>query len=201
MTGGPPVLDPKAPTAALAARLAAGTLASDDGGTQVDVATAPLEQLRELTSRLDTAASGLVVLLELARRMERRSGAGWEQASRIASGWQPSIASVAIGLRTHLDSGPAVADTLWWLVSRFVLPVHERIAYSKLPEFTFRFRWEDGLLRFYDLGAGRFPLASIRDQSLALLTWDLGLWGETCDDGRPIALTDRGTAFVDEVLA
>ena len=161
----------------------------------------PLEQLRELTSRLDTAASGLVVLLELTRRMERRSGVGWEQASRIASGWQPSIAAVATGLRTHLDSDPAVADTLWWLVSRFVVPVHERIAYSKLPEFTFRFRWEDGLLRFYDLGAGRFPLAAIRDQPLALLTWDLGLWSETGDDARPVTLTDRGAAFVDEVLA
>jgi hypothetical protein len=201
MTSGPPVLDPKAPTAALAARLTAGTLAIDDDCTQVDVATAPLERLRELTSRLDTAASGLVVLLELTRRMERRSGVGWEQASRIASGWQPSIASVAVALRTHLDGDPAVADTLWWLVSRFILPVHERIAYSKLPEFTFRFRWEDGLLRFYDLGVGRFPLASIRDQSLALLTRDLGLWDETDDDGRPILLTDRGATFVDEALA
>ena len=76
-------------------------------GTHVDVATAPLEQLRELTNRLDTAASGLVVLLELARRMERRSGAGWEQASHIASGWQPSVAAVAAGLRTHLDDDPS----------------------------------------------------------------------------------------------
>jgi hypothetical protein len=201
MTGGLPVLDPGAPIAALTARLAEGTLAIDDDDTHVDVAAAPLEQLRELTSRLDTAASGLVVLLELARRMEHRSGAGWEHASRIASGWQPSIAAVAAGLRTHLDSDPSVADTLWWLVSRFVVPVHERIAYSKLPEFTFRFRWEDGLLRFYDLGTGRFPLAAIRDQPLALLTWDLGLWDETGNDGRPITLTDRGTAFIDEVLA
>ena len=108
---------------------------------------------------------------------------------------------MAAGLRTHLDGDPTVADTLWWLISRFVVPVHERIAYSKLPEFTFRFRWEDGLLRFYDLGAGRFPLAAIRDQSLALLTWDLGLWDETGDDGWPATLTDRGAAFVDEVLA
>jgi hypothetical protein len=200
MTGGPPVLDPEAPTAALAARLADGTLAIDDGEAQVDVATAPLEDLRELTSRLNTATSGVVVLLELTRRMEQRSGVGWEQATRIASGWQPSIASVAVGLRTHLQSNPTVQDTLWWLVSRFVLPVHERIAYSKLPEFTFRFRWEDGLLRFYDLGTGRFPLAAIRDQPLALLTWDLGLWNETGDDAQPATLTDRGADFVQEVL-
>ena len=86
-------------------------------------------------------------------------------------------------------------------MSRFVVPVHERIAYSKLPEFTFRFRWEDGLLRFYDLGTGRFPLAAIRDQSLAFLTWDLGMWDETGDDDQPAALTDRGATFVAEVLA
>ena len=123
----------------MATRLAERTLVIDDNGAQVNVATAPLEQLRELTSRLDTAASGLVVLLKLARRMERRSGIGWEQASNIGSGWQPPIAAVAAGLRTHLAGHPAIADTLWWLVSRFVVPVHERIAYSKMPEFTFRF--------------------------------------------------------------
>ncbi len=123
MIGGPPILDAKAPTAALAACLADGMLTIDDGAN-VDVATAPLEQLRELTNRLDTATSGLVVLLELARRMEGRSGAGWEQATHIASGWQLSVAAVAAGLRTHLADYPSVADTLWWLVSRFVVSVH-----------------------------------------------------------------------------
>jgi hypothetical protein len=64
-------------------------------------------------------------------------------------------------------------------VSKFVMPVHERIAYSKLPEFTFRFRWREGLLRFYDVGVGRFPLAAIRHQLLGSLTRDLGLWDDS----------------------
>jgi hypothetical protein len=166
----------------------------------VNVAAAPLESLRRLTDEVDTASSGLVLLLELARRMEDRSGAGWEQASHVASVWQPSVAAVAAGLRAHLADEPTVANTLWWLVSRFIVSVHERIAYSKLPEFTFRFRWEDGLLRFYDQGIGRFPLAAIRDQPLASLTWDLGLW-DNSNEASPATLTERGVRFLGETLA
>lgn len=177
LVSGPPNLDATTPTAEVAALLATGTLTvSDAAGTEVNVAAAPLESLRRLTDQVDTASSGLVVLLELTRRMEGRSGVGWEQASHVASAWQPSVAAIAAGVRAHVAAEPTVADTLWWLVSRFIIPVHERIAYSKLPEFTFRFRWEDGLLRFYDQGIGRFPLAAIRHQPLASLTWDLGLW-------------------------
>jgi hypothetical protein len=199
---GPPNLEVTTPTAELAGRLAAGTLTIPDGaGPDVDVATAPLESLRRLTNEVDTATSGLLVLLELTRRMQGRSGTGWEQASHIASAWQPSVAAVAAGLRAHLAAEPTVADTLWWLVSRFIVPVHERIAYSKLPEFTFRFRWEDGLLRFYDQGIGRFPLAAIRDQPLASLTWDLGLRDDTGDEASPAVLTERGIRFLSEALA
>jgi hypothetical protein len=202
LAGGPPALDAASPTAVLAARLAAGTVIMPDGdGAEINVAEARLEELRGLTDQLDSASSGLVVLLELARRMDGRSGAGWEQAAHLASGWQPSVAAVAAGLRTHLGENPAVADTLWWMVSRFVIPVHERIAYSKLPEFTFRFRWEDGLLRFYDHGTGRFPLAAIRNEPLASLTWDLGMWDETDNDDTPVVLTGRGQAFTGEALA
>lgn len=202
LAGGPPVLDAMSPTAVLTARLAAGMLTvTDRDGAEVEVTAAALEELRQLTDRLDTASSGLVVLLELARRMESRSGPGWEQAAHIASGWQPSVAAVIAGLRIHLAEGPAVGDTLWWMVSHFVIPVHERIGYSKLPEFTFRFRWEDGLLRFYDHGVGRFPLAGIRNEPLASLTWDLGLWDESDDEKKPAVLTERGAAFVDAALA
>lgn len=202
MTAGPPALDASSATAALAAGLAAGTLtvAADDG-TVLNVASVSLEELRQFTERLDTASSGLIVLLELARRMAERSGPGWDEVADIGSGWQRPVAAVADGLRGHLAGSPTLGDTLWWLVSRFILPVHERIAYSKLPEFTFRFRWEEGLLRFYDNGVGRFPLAGIRHQSLLWLTWDLGLWDETSDQNGPAALTRHGMAFAAEALA
>jgi len=198
LVAGPPSLAPDLPTAELAASVASGKfrIARDDDA--VDPADASLEQLRALTDGLDTATSGLVVLLELSRRAAGSRGRGWDQAASAASAWQPSLAQVLDALRTHLATEPTAADTLWWLVTRFVLPVHERIAYSKLPEFTFRFRWEDGLLRFYDQGTGRFPLAAIRNGPLALMTRDLGLWAAG-SDGKA-AVTAAGSAFVAEAF-
>jgi hypothetical protein len=202
MVDGLPRLDRDQPTSNLVAALADNRLTvADADGPVVDVATTSLEMLRGLAARLDTATSGLIVLLELARRAGKRSGTGWLQAAHIASAWQPSIAAVFDGLRSHLEGLPSVGETLWWLVSRFVIPVHERIAYSKLPEFTFRFRWEDGLLRFYDHGVGRFPLAAIRNWTLVWLTWDLGMWdSEMAEGDKRAVLTGRGAAFVDEAL-
>ena len=200
LTSGPPILEPTSPTIDLDTALAAGrfTLPSGDGDAVV-LASASLEQLRQLTSTLDSACSGLVVLLELARRTQQRSGTGWEQACRLRSDWQPSISEVTQALRTHLADRPTIGDTLWWLVSRFIIPVHERIAYSKMPEFTFRFRWEDGLLRFYDHGARRFPLAGIRHEPLASLTHDLALWTTDKPTGSAV-LTPLGATFAAEAL-
>jgi len=202
MVDGLPSLDRDQPTSNLIAALADNRLSvADADGAVVDVTTTSLEALRDLTARLDTATSGLIVLLELARRAGKRSGTGWLQAAHIASAWQPSIAALFGELSSHLEGSPSVGETLWWLVSRFVIPVHERIAYSKLPEFTFRFRWEDGLLRFYDHGVGRFPLAAIRNEPFASLTRDLGMWDiEMAEGGRRAILTGRGAAFVEEVL-
>jgi len=199
LTDGPPVLDGGGLTGDVVGSLTAGSLMLDDPESgPLNVRAATVEELRRVTSQIDTATSGLVVLLELARRSEDRSGTGWDQAIHIASAWQPSVGAVLAGLRNHLAEGPSVRDTLWWLVSRFVVPVHERIGYSKLPEFTFRFRWEDGLLRFYDQGIGRFPLAAIRKEPLASLTWDLGMWERTSEG--TAALTARAVDFINEVL-
>jgi hypothetical protein len=133
---GPPTLDATGQTAAVVRLLEAKKFTFQDvDGLTVNVAQLSLESLRDLTSRLDSASSGLVVLLELARRMTERAGDGWDQASRLRSDWQWSIAQVADMLRAHLADEPTVADSLWWLVSRYIAPVHERIAYSKLPEF------------------------------------------------------------------
>jgi len=111
----------------------------------------------------------------------------------------PSVAEVLASLSEHLGEGPSIAETMWWIIDRYVIRVHERIAYSKLPEDTFRFRWEDGRVRFFENGIGRFPLAAIRNEPLALITRDLGFWNRTRDD--LAQLTDRGAAFVAEVLA
>ncbi|WP_406311875.1 hypothetical protein OHA77_24675 [Streptosporangium sp. NBC_01639] len=199
MVEGPPAWAVGYSTAEVAAALdAASLIVTDRDGEGVNVAAASLDTLRRLTAGLDTATSAVVVLLELARRTNGRADPGWVKASGVRSVWQPSISEVLTGAREHLDRQPSIGETLWWLVSRFIIPVHERIAYSKLPDFTFRFRWEEGLLRFYDHGIERFPLAAIRADALRWLTWDLGLWEG--DEPEQSTLTDRGIAFVNEVL-
>lgn len=195
---GPPVLNPATPTTELAASIASGEVTLP-GIIDGSLAAATLESLRAATVELSTASSGLVVLLELHRRAYGRTDPGWAQTATVRSAWQPSVAEVLAAVHAHLAEAPTVTASLWWIVERFVIRVHERIAYSKLPEDTFRFRWEDGRVRFYDNGMGRFPLAAIRYDPLALICRDLGFWEYPSDDD-PAALTARGTAFISEVF-
>jgi hypothetical protein len=195
LAGGPPSISRNTSIADVAAQLAA-----DDAPFAADLRPArmTLEELRLWTVQTDTAASGLVALLELDRRAAARAGHGWTLATGVRSAWQPSLNSVRDGLRGMSESGATVADTLWWLTENFVLRTHERIAYSKLPEFTFRFRWEEGLLRFFDHGMGRFPLAAIRMRAFSSLSQDLGLWDRDADGGAVVS--PLGTEFVHEVF-
>jgi hypothetical protein len=192
---GPPELHPAGTTADLAEALAANRV---DAAGDVRPALMTLEALRRWTVSTDTASSGLIVILELDRRAGSHEGHGWKLGTSVRSAWQPSVASIREALHTHVGSGATTADTVWWLVDRFVLQVHERIAYSKLPEFTFRFRWEEGLLRFFDHGMGRFPLASIRLRAFASLSNDLGLWDRDAEGAA--ALSALGREFVSEVF-
>lgn len=199
MASGPPALESDMRTKQLGSSLRNGELlVPGPDGADIPITSASLEQLRLWTVDLDTATSGLILVLELAHRVGEHSGPGWDLAMHLQSAWQPSVAAVLTGIEAHLAEDPSVGQTLWWLVLHFVLTVHERICYSKLPEFTFRFRWEDGLLHFYDLGIGRFPLPAIRNNPLTSLTRDLAMWEEI--DGTP-KLTALGAEFVDEVLA
>lgn len=183
------------PTAAL------GAGSEDDAVKDVDPATLTMEQLRRTCVALDSATYGFLALLEVSRRVRQRSGSGWTEAVSVGSSWQPSVAAAAAALEEHLRTGPTVADTLWWLTRRHIIDVHERIAYSKLPQrmFTFRFRWEDARLRFYDHGMERFTLAAARHTPFVKLTNALGLWGRA-EAHAPATLTARGRAFIDEHL-
>ena len=200
LAGGPPTLAGTAATTDLVDRIASGEITLP--GLDVPVHDALLEDIREATDRIDSAASGLIAILELHRRAADRADAGWLAATAVRSSWQPSLAAVLNDLTTHLESGPTIAETLWWIVQRYVFSVHERIAYSKLPDHTFRFRWEEGRVRFYDNGLGRFPLAAVRRDPLAQLTHDLALWSREASEATTgmALLTDRGRQFVEESL-
>lgn len=201
LTGGSPALTEDEPIADLVERITSGDVRIP--GLIGPVHDAELEDIRAATDRLDSATSGLIAILELHRRASERTDPGWLAATQVRSAWQPSLSAVFRDITAHLATSPTVAETLWWIVQRYVLNVHERIAYSKLPEHTFRFRWEEGRVRFYDNGLGRFPLAAIRQEPLSQITRDLALWelATTSEpSSRHAVLTDRGHRFVEEWL-
>ena len=182
---GPPTLEPGAPTT--------------DQLDAFDLPREHAEHLRRLVAEADTATVGLAALAALPALVGSRDTIGWRQATSVASAWQPSVTQVAAEIEAHLARRPTVHETMHWAVRRLILMPHERIAYSKLPEFTFRFRAGPAGLRFYDLDHGRFILAGIRHPALGTLTQDLGYW-QTSDDGPP-EVTERGRDFVQDVLA
>jgi hypothetical protein len=185
LADGPPTLEPGAPTI--------------EQLETFDLPREHAEQLRRQVAEADSATVGLAALAALPELVGSRDTVGWRQATSVASAWQPSVAQVATEIEAHLATGPAVHDTMRWAIRRLILMPHERIAYSKLPEFTFRFRAGAAGLRFYDLDHGRFILAGIRHPALGTLTQDLGYW-RTSDDGTH-EVTERGREFVQDVLA
>lgn len=157
------------------------------------------EDLRAWAIGEETGIAGLVLLLATIGRLPERGSAprAWAEIGLQHSERQPSLLGFAMLVDQQLEHEPSLADLFAWLVRRFVISAHEQIAYSKLPDFTFRFRWESGRLRFYSIGLGRFDLADMRRQSMARLSEDVGLWAAS--DGMPL-LTEKGREFVGEVL-
>ncbi len=157
------------------------------------------EELRLWAIGEETGIAGLVLLLATIARLPDRGSAprAWAETGLQHSERQPSLLGFAMLIEQQLEHEPSLADLFAWLVRRFVVSAHEQIAYSKLPDFTFRFRWESGRLRFYPIGLGRFDLADMRRQSMARLSEDVGLWAES--DGVPL-LTEAGSRFRGEVL-
>lgn len=179
---------PELPTARLAGAVVTGT------------ADIPLDELRRWAAESDTAAAGLVLFFALRGRIPPQADAspGWLEIGAQSSERQPSFLHFRYLFDRHLEAQPTLAQTLVWLTSRFVINTHEQIAYSKLPEFTFRFRWEEGRLRFYTLGLGRFRLADIRREAMAQISEDVGFWQGI--EGVP-GLTPCGRQFIEQAFS
>ena len=128
----------------------------------------------------------------------RPKSSGWLEIGAQSSERQPSFLRFLYLFDRHLEAQPTLAQTLVWLTRRFVISAHEQIAYSKLPEFTFRFRWEEGRLRFYTLGLGRFRLADIRREAMAQISEDVGFWQSI--QGVP-ELTPFGRHFIEQAFS
>jgi hypothetical protein len=179
---------PEISTAALANAVARAT------------ADIPLDELRAWAAETDTAAAGLVLFFALRGRVPTEAAAsrGWGEIGAQSSERQPSLLGFLYRFDHHLETQPTLAQTLLWLTKRFVINAHEQIAYSKLPEFTFRFRWEEGRLQFYTLGLGRFRLADIRREAMALISEDVGLWQNV---GGVPELTSYGRQFTEQAFS
>ena len=158
-----------------------------------------LEQLRAWTLSEGTAIAGLTLALVLISRLPDRetAPAGWAMIGLQHSDRQPSLLGFAHLVEQHLAAQPTLAETVRWLTRRLLIGAHEQIAYSKLPEFTFRFRWESGRLRFYPIGGERFELADMRRESMSRISADIGLWQLSGDTAW---LTEQGHQFVTDVF-
>ena len=178
-------------------------------GVQVRLAAAgrdlDWEAIRTWTASFDTANTGLAALLILANRVPDPKTVHplWGEIAGRRSEHQDGLLGVVSLLRHRLMAEPTVAELLEWLIRRFIIGPHEVIAYSKLPEATFRFSWaEDGRLHFFTPGTGgldRFSPSDDRRQTMSTLSEDLGYWQHDPDEDRARLTTD-GHQLVSEVF-
>lgn len=199
------IVDPLVPTIEL--ELAGHSITVEPSTSTGSLATAvlsaserePLEHLRAWAIADGRAIAALAFLLAVRGRIGflRDASAAWAEIAGQSGEHQPGLGRLMVRLDGHLVSEPTVRATMDWLVRTIVVWPHEAIAYSKLPEHTFRFRWESGRLRFYDLRPERFGLTNIRRDALSRLSADIGLVDWTPSGGTPTAI---GNALVAEVF-
>jgi hypothetical protein len=173
------------PTASLLAQLEARLPPDDD-----------LPAMWRAATQARSTAGGLALVLAVLTRVPEDPDASWSSVASIDGGWQDGLARLARKLAVHLEPGPTLGDTATFLMNQLVLRPHEANAASKLPDFTFLFRWELGRLQFFDHFNPEFTRpGNIRAWTLAQLARDLGY----CELF-PTRLTAEGEQFVREVL-
>jgi hypothetical protein len=175
------------PTASLLAQLEARLPPDDD-----------LPAMWRAATQARSTAGGMSLVLAVLTRLPADSGdAAWSSIASIDGGWQDGLARLARKLAVHLESGPTTGTTAAFLMNQLVLRPHEANAASKLPDFTFLFRWELGRLQFFHHFKPEFTRpGNIRAWTLAQLSRDLGY----CELF-PTRLTADGEQFVREVLS
>jgi hypothetical protein len=149
-----------------------------------------------------SAMAGLVLLFVLYGRLPSGPDlpSDWVDFARISGDRQPGLLRLGSELERHLERAPTLLETMRWVVQQLVLLPHEWTANSKVPEFTFRFRWEAGRLVFFNFLAqpfGRFGLNDIHARSLTSLALDLGFLARVAGG---YSITPDGAAFTSEVF-
>jgi hypothetical protein len=159
------------------------------------VAGRSLEELAADAVKSRTLLDALVVVLELQRRLPGNDSMpeAWRRVAAVDGGWQEGLHHFHERFRRHLSEEPTVGETLAWLAARYILAPHERVAMSKLPNDTFRFRYNGGELTFFGTPRTHLGDGSLRHHPLSLLTRDLGLWHSGPDGA---VVSDRGRKLV-----
>jgi hypothetical protein len=178
---------PDQPTAAFAAavREATGDMHPDD--------------LLAAVRKDGSLPAAIAAILVLRVRVPTDPDPSWLEVARM-DGWaQSGLGSTLRRLDEHLEQSPVLGDTAEWLIRTFVLLPHERLATAKLGQYdppfhTFRFRHEQGRLRFFRLrDISVAPVGAPRFSALCSLSEDLGWWERTKDGG---VLTGLGRMFL-----
>lgn len=159
------------------------------------------EEVRDWTERKNTAMSGMAALLWFEDHTPdpARELPSWRWVALQDSDHQSGYLRTLSAVRSELATEPSVAEALEWALRTFVTGPHEVIAYSKLPESTFRFCWEESRLRFYPAGYERFTASGGRRSAMSSLGKDMGLWGRA-EKGETARLTEAGRAFLTKVF-
>jgi hypothetical protein len=159
------------------------------------------EDVRGWTQQLNTAMSGMAALLWFEAHTPDPANVqpSWKWVALQDSDHQAGLLRTIAAVRNELASISSVAEALEWALRTFVIGPHEVIAYSKLPESTFRFCWEESRLRFYPAGHDRFTPSGARRNAMSSLSEDMGLWARSGKGDTP-QLTSAGQAFVTNVF-
>ena len=159
-----------------------------------------LEELRVWVEGEDSLAAGVLGMLLMRDQMPTVEAmpAGWDVVGGEDGASQPGLLRLLASIEAMLSADDTVGGFARHFVDRFVVEAHERVAYAKLPEFTFRFRWSDGRLRFFEKTmTGRFTPGDIRQGSLEWLSFDIGLYEGT---GDTLRVTRQGEALIAEAF-
>jgi len=160
------------------------------------LAARSLEDLqREVVTPPCSVIDGLALLLLLNARLPTDMPPSWDAIGRQRSQFQPGVLTFCAWLTGQLQRGVTVSELLEAVLVDRVLVVHDRVASDRLPNFIFRWRFDNGRWRFLSgLGAGPFSLGGSRHEAVVRLSEDLGLWRR---EGNAISLTARGREVVD----
>jgi hypothetical protein len=157
------------------------------------------EVISRWTVETGSALSGLLAVLALCSVLPALDDVpqGWQDVGLQQSREQPGLLRTKAAMDELIASGATLADAMEHIVRRCILQAHEMIAYSKLPDFTFRFRWENARLRFFDNGVERPNIAGARWWPISLISEDLDLFRR---EEASIVLTDAGRTLVKEAF-